>query len=158
MGFVAIGAGLVALYAGLEIRRIWQGDWLGIPGVTQAELYTYTVALMGLGAGLLYQAIVLRSALLRRIAMAVIAVTIAKVFLIDMSNLTGAYRAFSFIGLGLVLGFVLDLMNPVIRTRSKQAHGAASLLAVTAPPRPRRGCPGRRRATSAIARFGDLNR
>ena len=36
--FVAIGAGLVALYAGLEIRRIWQGDWLGAPGVLQGEL------------------------------------------------------------------------------------------------------------------------
>ena len=58
---------------------------------------------MGLGAGLLYQAIVLRSALLRRIAMAVIAVTIAKVFLIDASGLTGLTRVFSFLGLGLSL-------------------------------------------------------
>ena len=45
-GFVATGAGLVALYLGLEIRRFWQGDWLGIPGVVQGELYSYTVALM----------------------------------------------------------------------------------------------------------------
>jgi uncharacterized membrane protein len=34
---------------------------------------------------------------------AVIMLTIAKVFLVDMSDLTGIWRALSFIGLGLVL-------------------------------------------------------
>ena len=34
---------------------------------------------------------------------AVVTLTIAKVFLIDMSGLEGVYRALSFIGLGLVL-------------------------------------------------------
>ena len=34
---------------------------------------------------------------------AVIALTIGKVFLIDLSTLTGVYRALSFMGLGLVL-------------------------------------------------------
>jgi uncharacterized membrane protein len=33
----------------------------------------------------------------------VIALTIGKAFLVDMSTLTGAYRALSFMGLGLVL-------------------------------------------------------
>jgi uncharacterized membrane protein len=33
----------------------------------------------------------------------VIALTIGKVFLIDLSTLTGVYRALSFMGLGLVL-------------------------------------------------------
>lgn len=103
LGFTSIGAALLALYAGLEIRRFWQGDWLGIPGVIQPELYTYTVALMLLGAGLLYQAIAKRSSTLRRIAMAVIAVTVAKVFLIDASGLTGLTRVVSFAGLGLSL-------------------------------------------------------
>jgi uncharacterized membrane protein len=102
-GFVAAGAGLVALYLGLEIRRFWQGDWLGIPGVVKGELYSYTVALMLLGAGLLYQAIARRSNLLRRFAMAVIALTIAKVFLLDAAGLTGLTRVVSFLGLGLSL-------------------------------------------------------
>jgi uncharacterized membrane protein len=102
-GFAATGAGLVALYLGLEIRRFWQGDWLGIPGVVQGELYSYTVALMLLGAGLLYQAIARRSNLMRRLAMAVIALTIAKVFLLDAAGLTGLTRVVSFLGLGLSL-------------------------------------------------------
>ena len=103
LGMTGFGAALLMLYAGLEIRRVWQGDWLGRPGVSQAELYTYTVALMILGAALLYQAIARRSPGLRRIGMAVIAVTIAKVFLIDASGLTGLTRVFSFLGLGLSL-------------------------------------------------------
>ncbi len=103
IGFAGTGTALVALYAGLEIRRFWQGDWLGAPGVAQGELYTYTLALMLLGAGLLYQAIARRSVTLRRAAMAVIGLTIAKVFLLDAAGLTGLTRVISFLGLGLSL-------------------------------------------------------
>lgn len=103
-GFIAVGAALTALYAGLEIRRVWHGDWIGSPsGVMQGELYTYTLALMLLGAVLLYQAIAARSVLLRRIAMGVIAITVAKVFLLDAAGLTGLTRVISFAGLGLSL-------------------------------------------------------
>jgi len=103
-GFIAVGSALAALYAGFEIRRIWHGDWIGYPaGVLQGELYSYTLALMMLGAALLYQAIAARSVLLRRIAMAVIAVTVAKVFLLDAAGLTGLTRVISFAGLGLSL-------------------------------------------------------
>ncbi|MBI1173313.1 DUF2339 domain-containing protein [bacterium] len=102
-GLLGAGAVLMALYAGLEIRRFWQGDFLGQPGVLQNELYSYTVALTLLGAGLLYQAIARRSVLLRRIGMAIITLTIAKVFLLDASGLSGLTRVFSFLGLGLSL-------------------------------------------------------
>lgn len=101
--FAVAGAVPLSVYAGLEIRRFWQGDFLGVPGVSQPELYSYTLAMMLTGAGLLYQAIARRSALLRRIAMAVIAVTVAKVFLVDASGLTGLTRVASFLGLGLSL-------------------------------------------------------
>ncbi|MDB5665893.1 DUF2339 domain-containing protein [Cypionkella sp.] len=103
LGFLVVGVVLLALYIGLEIRRFWQGDWLGASGVVQGELYSYTVALMLLGAGLLYQAIARRSNLLRRVAMAVIGLTIAKVFLLDAAGLTGLTRVVSFLGLGLCL-------------------------------------------------------
>lgn len=102
-GFAGLGAGLVAIYVGLEIRRYWQGDDLGDPGVVQGELYSYTVALMLLGAGLLYLAMAKRSARLRRLAMVVIALTVAKVFLLDAAGLTGLTRVVSFLGLGLSL-------------------------------------------------------
>lgn len=97
------GTGLAVLYAGLEIRRFWRGDLLAVPGTTQAELYSYTVAMMAVGAALLYQAIARRSGGLRRLAMTVIGLTIGKVFLIDASGLTGLTRVFSFLLLGLAL-------------------------------------------------------
>ncbi len=103
VGVLALGSALMALYLGLEIRRFWQGDWLGRPGVTQYELYSYTIAMMLVGAALLYQSIARRSAMLRRIATAVIALVIAKVFLIDAAGLSGLTRVFSFLGLGLSL-------------------------------------------------------
>jgi uncharacterized membrane protein len=98
------GIAFLALYGVMEIRRFWHGGdvWLGF-GVTQAELYTYTLALLLLGGTLLYQAIARTSPGLRRIAMTVIAIAVAKVFLIDASGLSGLLRVFSFLGLGLVL-------------------------------------------------------
>jgi uncharacterized membrane protein len=103
LGFAVLGAAFAALYVGLEIRRFWQGDDLSVYGVSQPELYSYTVAMLVVGAGLLYQAIARRSSVLRRIAMGVIALTIAKVFLIDASGLSGLTRVFSFLALGLSL-------------------------------------------------------
>lgn len=102
-GLTGIGVALLGLYGALEIRRFWRGDDLSVWGVTQPELYSYTVAMILVGAALLYQAIARRSQNLRRIAMAVIALTIAKVFLIDVSGLTGLTRVFSFLALGLSL-------------------------------------------------------
>ncbi|MGB3313943.1 MAG: DUF2339 domain-containing protein [Albidovulum sp.] len=102
-GMMGIGAGLLALYAVLEIRRFWRGADISLPGISQYELYSYTVALMTVGAALLYQAIARRSQFLRRIAMGVIGLTIAKVFLIDISGLSGLTRVFSFLALGLSL-------------------------------------------------------
>lgn len=102
-GLGGVGCGLAALYIALEIRRYWQGDDLSHPGVMQAELYSYTVAMMLLGAGLLYQSMVRGHAGLRRAAMAVIGLTVAKVFLLDAAGLSGLTRVASFVGLGLAL-------------------------------------------------------
>ncbi len=100
---LALGAGLAGLYAVLEVRRFWRGDDLSVAGVTQPELYSYTVALLLLGAALLWQAIAKASPSLRRVAMGVIAVTVAKVFLVDAAGLSGLMRVFSFLALGLSL-------------------------------------------------------
>ncbi|MCV2867935.1 DUF2339 domain-containing protein [Defluviimonas sp. WL0002] len=110
---ILLGAGgvaLLSLYAGLEIRRLWQGPDISVSGVLQGELYSYTIALMVVGAGLLYQSLARGSVGLRRGAMTVIALTIAKVFLIDISGLTGLTRVFSLLALGLAL-IGLGLLN-----------------------------------------------
>ncbi len=103
-GALAVVGGVFALaWVGLAIRHAWQGPDLSRAGVADGELYTYTIALIALGAGLLWQAIRARSVLLRRIAMTVIGLTAAKVFLIDAGGLTGLMRVFAFLALGLSL-------------------------------------------------------
>jgi uncharacterized membrane protein len=100
----AWAAGLfAAVWVALEIRWFWRGAEIDGYGFTQPELYSYTVALLLGGAGLLYQALARRIGLLRRVAMTVIAVTVVKVFLVDASGLTGLLRVFSFLALGLAL-------------------------------------------------------
>jgi len=101
--FAVLGASLAALYLGLEIRRFWQGDILAHRGTTDGELYSYTVVMLLISGGLLFFGFMKRSSLIRRIAIIGIGLTIAKVFLIDMSGLTGLIRVASFLGLGLSL-------------------------------------------------------
>jgi uncharacterized membrane protein len=52
---------------------------------------------------LLGLALVRRSETLRRVAMVGVALTVAKVFLVDMAGLAGLVRVASFLGLGLSL-------------------------------------------------------
>ncbi|MGD9919100.1 MAG: DUF2339 domain-containing protein, partial [Paenirhodobacter sp.] len=98
------GAGLALLLWGwLEIRRLWRGADLSLPGPSDGELYSYTLALLAASLVLLFASVPRRSLALRRIAMTGVALTIAKVFLIDMSGLSGLTRVASFVGLGLAL-------------------------------------------------------
>lgn len=94
---------IAAFYVALEIRRFWRGNDLSVPGVSDPELYSYTVALLVASAALLVVAFWRRSVPLRKVAMAGVVLTIAKVFLVDMSGLSGLMRVFSFMGLGLAL-------------------------------------------------------
>ncbi len=96
---------LSALWLGLTIRHFWQGA-AGMyegNGVSQPELYTYTLALLVIGAALFYQSLARRSDLMRKAGLAVIGLAVAKVFLIDISGLGGLIRVFSLLALGLAL-------------------------------------------------------
>lgn len=100
----AIAALLAFAWVSLEVRRFWHGssiaDWKGF---TEGETYTYTVVWLVLGVALLVAGIIRQATVLRIASALLIVVATAKAFLIDMSNLEGALRALSFIGLGLVL-------------------------------------------------------
>jgi uncharacterized membrane protein len=101
---IAAGALLLALaYLTLEIRRIYHGPDLILGPTTGAEQYTYSIAWLAFGVVLLGAGIVFNSQRARLASAVVIALTIAKVFVIDISTLTDVYRALSFICLGLVL-------------------------------------------------------
>ena len=101
---IAAGALIFALtYVSLEIRRLYHGPVMAVGPTTGAEQYTYSIAWLAFGVALLGIGIISNSRRARLASAAVIALTIMKAFLIDMSALTGAYRALSFMGLGVVL-------------------------------------------------------
>ncbi|WP_299667379.1 DUF2339 domain-containing protein [uncultured Ruegeria sp.] len=96
---------LAAVWLGLVIRHVWQGagGMYEGNGVTQPELYTYTITLLVVGAALFYQSLARRSDLMRKAGLAVIGLAVAKVFLIDIAGLGGLIRVFSLLALGLAL-------------------------------------------------------
>jgi uncharacterized membrane protein len=101
---IAAGALVFALgYLTLEIRRLYHGPALTHGDTSGVEQYTYSIAWLAFGVALLGIGIVFNSQRARLASAVVIALTILKAFLIDMSTLTGVYRALSFMCLGLVL-------------------------------------------------------
>jgi uncharacterized membrane protein len=95
--------GLALMYLGLEVRTLFHGEVLTHGATTDAEQYTYSAVWLAFGVLLLIAGFRLQSQPARLASAAVVALTIGKVFLIDMSDLTGIFRALSFIGLGAVL-------------------------------------------------------
>jgi uncharacterized membrane protein len=93
---------LALFYLTLEVRRLFHGPILGGP-TTDAEQYAYSTVWLGFGIMLLAAGFFIRSQPARLAALAVIALTIAKVFIIDTASISGIYRALSVIGLGVVL-------------------------------------------------------
>jgi len=101
---IAGGALLFALaYVTLEIRRFYHGPILSTGPTTGVEQYTYSIGWLAFGVVLLGVGILVNSERARLASAAVIALTILKAFVIDMSTLTGVYRALSFMCLGVVL-------------------------------------------------------
>ena len=119
--FVVLASAYGAWYGALEIRRLWQGRDLSVPGVSDGELYSYTLALIAVSGALLLLALLRRSETLRRLAMAGVALTVAKVFLVDMSGLAGLVRVASFLGLGLSLAGLAWLNQRIARHMAKPA-------------------------------------
>ncbi|MDB5556292.1 MAG: hypothetical protein JWL86_6276 [Rhizobium sp.] len=98
------GAALLFAYVTLSVRRFYHGpdisDWKRF---LQSELYTYSVVWLLLGVLLLVAGYRFRSTALRIASGVLVLIAVLKVFLIDMSNLEGLYRALSFAGLGFAL-------------------------------------------------------
>ncbi len=89
-------------WGSLEVRHFFHGPLLA-GAITQAEWYSYSAIWLLSGFALLAFGVWKVSRLLRQVALGLIIVTVAKVFLSDMNDLTGLWRAASFMGLGLAL-------------------------------------------------------
>jgi uncharacterized membrane protein len=96
---------------------------------TGAEQYSYSIAWLVFGVVLLAIGVLFNSQRARLASAAVIALTILKAFLIDMSALTGVYRALSFMGLGLVLVAIGWLYQRILFRRQAAATAAPAVPA-----------------------------
>jgi uncharacterized membrane protein len=71
--------------------------------VDDAELWAWSGGWLTYGIALMARGIQVNDSSIRRAALVVLGLSCAKVFLIDMSDLTGLWRVVSFLGLGLAL-------------------------------------------------------
>jgi uncharacterized membrane protein len=94
---------LTFLLVTLEVTQAFHGTFLDDAPATVAEKYAYSLAWLLFGVALLVLGIARRVRALRYASLAVMALTVVKVFLFDMGNLTDLYRVLSFLGLGVAL-------------------------------------------------------
>jgi uncharacterized membrane protein len=94
---------LIWTYLSLEVRRAFLGPVFAHGPLGDAELYVYSAVWLIFALALLGIGILRGVASLRYASLVLLMVTVAKVFLVDMSELTGLYRVASFLGLGLFL-------------------------------------------------------
>lgn len=97
--------GFILLFAlsSLTVRQYFHEGWLATGGMGHAEFYSYSVAWLLTGLGLLAFGIVRQNGTARMASLAFMMLTTGKVFLLDAAELEGLYRVFSFLGLGLSL-------------------------------------------------------
>ncbi|QLF69952.1 DUF2339 domain-containing protein [Peteryoungia desertarenae] len=121
MALALSGAMLGFAWVTLSVRRFWQGEFISSwQGFLQAETYSYSVAWLAVGVGLLLLGSKLDARSLRIASAALVLISVAKAFLIDMSNLEGVLRALSFIGLGVVLIGIGLFYQKVLGKRADQ--------------------------------------
>ncbi|MHA1546123.1 MAG: DUF2339 domain-containing protein [Alphaproteobacteria bacterium] len=126
--YFVLAAGLTALllafaYVTLETRLLFQGPVLALGFVSDGETYAYSAVWLVFGLGLLAGGIFLGAAPLRHASFAVVMLTVAKVFLLDMGDLTGLLRALSFIGLGATLVGIGFIYQKLVFPASRKAPG-----------------------------------
>jgi len=117
---------LALTYVTLQVRRVFHGPVLQGGGTSDAEQYTYSLAWLAFGVVLLVVGLLFASQRARLASAVVIGLTVLKAFLVDMSNLTGVYRALSFMGLGLVLVIIGWLYQRILFKRQASPQEAAA--------------------------------
>jgi uncharacterized membrane protein len=90
-------------WVSLEIRKFYQGPTLSGAITTDAEFYSYSAVWLLFALALLFFGTLRGNQLMRYASLAILLLTVTKVFLLDAGNLTGLLRVFSFLGLGLSL-------------------------------------------------------
>ncbi|PSL12509.1 putative membrane protein [Marinobacterium halophilum] len=127
--YAAMAAGLNGLlFISMEIRHLWQGDLSLANPTPDGELYTYSAVWLLLASAALLGGSWLQQRSLYRGGMALLLIVVAKLFLVDMSDLTGLWRVASFMGLGLgllALAWLHQRLTPAVSDRSVDNTAAA---------------------------------
>ena len=115
------------LYLLTETRRAFVGlDRFARAYTGDAEQWAYSLVTLGFGVGLLALGFRLESRPTRLASAFFVILAVLKVFVVDMSELTGLLRALSFIALGGVLiGIGLRLSAPALRSEGADQSAAA---------------------------------
>lgn len=97
--------GLLFAWVSLSVRQGFAGSVLDVDAlaVGKAEQYTYSMAWLAMGLGLLIGGVVTGSKTLRFGSLAVMMLTVVKVFAFDTAALEDLWRVLSFLMLGLTL-------------------------------------------------------
>lgn len=103
------------LWLSLQVRHAFAGPRLDVGAVEPAEMWAYSVAWLAGGLALLGGGIARGTTALRRAGLAVVLLVVAKVFVLDLSHLTGLWRALSFLALGGVLVAIGGLYRRFVR-------------------------------------------
>jgi uncharacterized membrane protein len=106
--FILVVNGLILLAVGWEIHSFWwdlswRGDWSLFHDYRMYAQFTYSAFFTLFGAALLSVGFWRRSAFLRWQALLLLAISIGKVFIVDVSQLSRGFRIISFLGLGTLL-------------------------------------------------------
>jgi uncharacterized membrane protein len=128
-GLFVLAGILVFFYVTLEIRHVFQGARIGLFRSTSgAEHWAYSAGWLMLGIVYLAYGIWRGAGVARFASALLVLLAVVKVFLFDLSELTGLWRALSFITLGAVLiGVGLAYQKLVFaRPASPNAGGAAA--------------------------------
>ena len=125
--FVASLAGtayvLGLVWATMLVRRAFHGEVL-IGYESDAEMWAYSAVWLAYGVATLLIGLWLDSKSVRLLSGVVVTLAACKVFLIDLADVGGVWRAFSFIGLGLVLiGIALIYQRFLFAGRREETPG-----------------------------------
>ena len=99
------------IFLNFQIHHLWTGSLSIHQKIVDGELYTYSIVWLLLAMAALLMGQKLANFRLYRAGIALLAVVIAKIFLIDMAGLEGLLRVASFMGLGLGLLGVAYLLQ-----------------------------------------------
>ena len=138
LGAYAVVAGFA--WITLQIRQLFHPGAMSLifVPIEDAELWAWSGASLAYGIALMVLGIRIGDRLLRLTALGVVGLVCAKVFLVDMADLTGLWRVLSFLGLGLALiGLAAIHRRFVLPTQpGPESDGAIPREALDDPPAP----------------------